>query len=66
MPEPGIFSLDDDLRSLMLRVNASLERVDLAVERFIRVADVAEKALESIHDSAERVERILAAVQGEK
>jgi hypothetical protein len=55
MPEPGIFSLDDDLRSLMLRVNASLERVDLAVERFIRVADVAEKALESIHDSAERV-----------
>lgn len=33
MPAPGsIFNLDDDLRSLMLRVNASLERIDGFVE----------------------------------
>lgn len=33
---PDLFSLDDDLRALMLRIAASLERIDAVSEEVIR------------------------------
>ena len=43
MPPPSIFSLDDDARAFMLRVTASLERMDGAVaEAQLLIRDVRE------------------------
>lgn len=57
MPAPGsIFNIDDDIRSLILRVNASLERVDGFVEE-------AQRTVRNLNEGITEIRELTGALQ---